>query len=115
MKTLIETVNALPPSLVRALARTHRGHRPMGDTEVARRSGLSRQTIWRLAQRTSWNGVPVDTVERFCAACGVNILHPRRHLDYLRRKRKVAIRKSPRLIALLAKANGAVTRRPGHA
>jgi hypothetical protein len=39
-------------------------------------SGLSERTILRTAYRTSWRGVKIGVMDRFCRACRINILNP---------------------------------------
>ena len=103
MKTLLEVFNSFPPTLVRAVARSKNGRHPMADAEIARRSGLSKDSVRRISSLTVWDTIGVITVDRFTAACGVNLLHVRRHVDYLRRRKKVAVLKSPRQTMLLKK------------
>jgi len=43
---------------------------------MAQMSGLSERTILRTAYRTSWKGVKTGVVDKFCRACGVDILNP---------------------------------------
>jgi len=39
-------------------------------------SGLSERTILRTAYRTSWRGVKIGVMDRFCRACRINLLKP---------------------------------------
>ena len=101
MKTLLEVINQFPPTLVRAVARTRNGRKPISDSEISRRSGLSKDSVARISRLRSWDTIGVNTMDSFSTACGVNLLHVRRHIDYLRRRKKVAVLKSPRQTALL--------------
>jgi hypothetical protein len=62
----------------------------MSYSEIAARSGLNRSTVVAISSKTSWRGLTLDTIIRFTNGCGVNLLRLDRHLDYLRRRKKVA-------------------------
>lgn len=58
----------------------------MSCQDIADKSGLSKSMVANLAQRDSWDGIPIDTVTKFAMACGVNHLKLERTLDFMRRK-----------------------------
>ncbi len=53
--------------------------------EIAAKAGMSKGAVVRLSKKRSWDNVPVLTVQKFMDACGIDPLHPRRKLWYLRR------------------------------
>jgi hypothetical protein len=86
MSRLLEKLDALPPCLVRLIARDpkHPGRRlPLMD--IAKRAGLSYGTTARLSLKRTWGNTPPWIIDAYCAACGVDILHPKRSLQYLKR------------------------------
>jgi hypothetical protein len=86
MSSLVENLNRLPPCLVRLIARDprHPGRRlPL--LRIAQRAGLSYGAVARLSLKRSWSNVTPRVIDCFCSACGVDILHPKRSLQYLKR------------------------------
>lgn len=75
---LLDTTN---PAKCRFLARKNGGKAPMSHEDVARRSGLHRATVIRLSHRTTWKGIPPETIDAFCRGCGIDILRPGRRRD----------------------------------
>lgn len=88
--TLQQQLDKFPPALCRLVARKHRGRRPLTRREIASRSGLSLRQVDYLSKRTTWGGTTVKAMCAFATACGVDLLHPRRHVDWLRRRPKSA-------------------------
>lgn len=83
--SLVQSLDRFPPCLVRLVARdpNRRGHRlPLHD--LANKAGLSYGATLRLSQKKTWANVPPKTIDAFCAACGVDILHPSAKLEYLK-------------------------------
>jgi len=100
--TLTDTLDRLPPCLVRLVARDpkRRGRRlPLHD--LAAKAGLSYGATLRLSQKRTWANVPPKTIDAFCAACGVDILHPSAKLEYLK-----DVLKHPSGYRLLGAKNG---------
>jgi hypothetical protein len=87
--TLLEVANQFPPCACRFLARKKNGHLPMSHRDLAAASGLSKTKVAELSLRRSWEGVPIDVVEAFSKACGVDLLRPGRTWEYLRRYKRV--------------------------
>src|SRR5437660_1035509 len=86
MSNLTQTLDRLPPCLVRLVARDrHHPGRRMPLLDIADRSGLSYGAVARLSHKKTWSGTAPLVIDRYCAACGVDILHPRRALQYLKR------------------------------
>lgn len=83
--SLIESLDRLPPCLVRLVARNgHSGHR-LSLAALSDRSGLSYGAVQRLSEKKSWKDTPPWMIDAFCSACGVDPLRPRAKLAYLRR------------------------------
>lgn len=76
MQTLLSKLNSLPPYKVRLHARHKRGRYPIPMTaeEIATSAGLTTPLVQRISRLRSWNTVRVETMLRFCAACGVELL-----------------------------------------
>lgn len=85
-KTLLQTLDRLPPFVVYALARkgNHSKKRPPLEELVAA-SSLSYRTFLRIARKLSWKTIRIDQIESFCGACGVDLLRQRDQLDFIRR------------------------------
>lgn len=56
----------------------------MSHADLAQATGLAKSTISKLSLKSSWNGVPVDVMDSFMAACGVDLMRPSRVRNYLR-------------------------------
>jgi len=82
--TLLDKLTALPPYKLRLLARHKWKRRPMTSQQIADRSGLTKMTVQRLSRCRSWNKITVETMLRFSAACGVEMLHQRRAMQYIK-------------------------------
>lgn len=70
--TFWKRVERFPPILCRLLARKPYG-RPLTDTEIAQKAGLSTYQVCTLAQSADWRGVDIYTMRSFMQACGINI------------------------------------------
>jgi hypothetical protein len=84
--SLVKKLDAIPPCLVRLIARDprHPGRRlPL--LAIAERAGLSYGATRRLSLKRSWGNVTPRIIDSFCSACGVDILHPKSSVDYLKR------------------------------
>jgi hypothetical protein len=92
---LTEKLNRFPPFLCRVVARKGKGKgcRAMTLTEIATESGLDVSTVSKLSHKRVWDKEPLWVISKYAMGCGVNLLHPRRHLDYLKRRKKISIRK----------------------
>lgn len=90
--TLRERLNRFPPFLCRSVARKGRGYEMLNLREIAKRSGLPLATVSRIAYLRTWDSLSLGVIERFSLACGVDVLHPRRHVDWLKRRKKLAWR-----------------------
>lgn len=62
--------------------------------EIAARSGLPRSTVCELSKLTTWKSVTVGNAFLFASACGVDLLHPRRQIEYVKHRMKLSIRKA---------------------
>ncbi len=89
---LIEKLDRFPPSLVILVARKNRGRTAMTLSEIARASGLSLRQVKLMAHRATWRGSRLETVDALAQACGVDVLRPKRHVDWFKRRKKTAWR-----------------------
>ena len=84
MITLLDKLTTLPPYKLRLLARHKWKRRPMTNLQISERSGLALETVRRLSRCRSWNKITVETMLRFSAACGVEMLHQRRAIQFIK-------------------------------
>lgn len=84
--TLMEAVGRVSPKACRLIARKNRGRLPMSCADIAALSGLSKSRVADISKMESWKGIPIDTVEAFARACGVNHLKAEAQLDFIRRR-----------------------------
>lgn len=61
----------------------------MSCQEIADQAGLSKSYVAHLSAKRSWAGVPIDVVQAFSLACGVDIMRPKPVISFLKRKKKV--------------------------
>lgn len=87
---LLARLNKLPPFICRFIARKRAAnahfsfYEPLSHSDIAKRSNLPRSTVADLSVKESWDGVPVNVIDAFAAACGVDLMLPGRHLRWLR-------------------------------
>lgn len=87
---LLSRANQLPPFICRFIARKRKqseGRRrlvPLSHSDIAERANLPRSTVADLSVKESWEGVPLNVVDAFASACGVNLMRPSKHLAWLR-------------------------------
>lgn len=86
MASLLAKVEKFPPFLCRILARKNRGRAGLSHLELSKLSGLSKSKVAELSFKTTWAGIPVDIVDRFSTACGVNHLQTKLQVDFLVRR-----------------------------
>lgn len=67
----------------------------MSHREVALKAGLPKTKVEELSVKTSWEGVPVDVVDKFAKGCGVNMTNLKRQIEYVRRRKMAHLRKAP--------------------
>tara|TARA_R110000851_G_scaffold34421_1_gene91462 strand:+ start:376 stop:714 length:339 start_codon:yes stop_codon:yes gene_type:complete len=75
--------------MVIALARKGKGKgvKKMSFDEIAQKAGMTRRTIHRFANRISWNGVAIESIQNLCDACSVDLISQWGTLDYLNKTR----------------------------
>lgn len=66
----------------------------MSVRELAEKSGLSKSRVAELSIKRSWKGIPIDTVEAFTRACGVNLMRPSETIWYLRKSKRVHLERA---------------------
>lgn len=82
----LERLNRLPPNVCRLLAREpHRAKVPLTTEQIAKRSGLSKQTVLKISKLRSWASVTLQNLERFEFGCGIRPGSEARQLWYLKR------------------------------
>ncbi len=91
---LFASAQRITPIECRLLARA--GGYWLTNQQLSERSTLPRSTVRRLSELTSWAGVPVDEADLFSRACGVDLLHPRRSIDYINRRSFAHLKCNPR-------------------
>lgn len=92
---ILEKINRFPPFLVRAVARKNRGRDYMTLADIAEKSGLPVKTIQRISKKARWDDIPLAVADKFALACGVDLLRIRRHVEFMKRRRKVHMEKNP--------------------
>lgn len=86
--SLLQKADRFPPCLCRFVARKNHGMDPMSHREIGRKARMSKDTVASLSLKTSWKGVPVDVIDRFSWACGVDIMNPKNAVRFLRKGKK---------------------------
>lgn len=86
--TLTETLDKFPPCLCRLVARQPGRYRRMTLLELSVVSGLSYGSVRRLSLKKTWANVPPEIIDKFAGACGVDILHTKRKVFYVKRALK---------------------------
>lgn len=86
--TLLEKADRLPPYICRYVARKKHGTEPMSHTDIAKASGLSRSFVAVLSKRRTWKGIPINVIDSFSIACGVNLSTPSETIDFLKNSDK---------------------------
>lgn len=80
---ILSHVDQVPPALARFCARIN--GKPKTLKQIAKESGLSFKTAYWIALQPTWANVSFGEAMKFAAACGLDLLRPRRKLFYLRR------------------------------
>lgn len=93
--TVLSKLDRLPPVAVRLLARKHRGRVGMSHDDIAKASGLPKTRVQELSFKTTWAGIPVDVIDKFATACGVDFFHANAQVKFLVRRKKAYIYKAP--------------------
>lgn len=83
--SLFATAEQWPPYLCRLVAKKRAGSSWVGLScrDIEQLSGLPRSTVAELSYRKTWEGVPIDIVEKFMKACGVDPLRAKRLVYFL--------------------------------
>lgn len=89
---LFKIADRFPPCLCRLVAR--KGWTPMSTRDLAAKSGLSKSYVSNLSKRSTWKGIPIDVVDRFVAACGINLLSPKRTIEYLKSSKMIHLKRA---------------------
>lgn len=82
--------------ICRLMARDKTGRRRLTLRDIQRRSGLGIGTIRAMSVMASWDHVKVGTMLRFCDGCGIDLLHVRRQMEHLKRRRLIHTRRETR-------------------
>ena len=86
--TFLEKANRFPPYICRYVARKRHGTEPMSHSDLAKASGISRSYIAELSKKKTWKGIPINVVDAFSIACGVNLSNPKETVDFLKHAEK---------------------------
>lgn len=89
---IFELAEKFPPHVCRLLARKANGRRPMSCRDLAVEAGLSKSYVAELSRKRTWAGIPIDVVEKFSLACGVDLTRTRNVKIYIRRNKKIHLR-----------------------
>lgn len=89
--SLLAKADLLPPCICRLIARKNKGRQGRTNEDIARESGLSLSLIKDYCFRTTWKGLPIDSVDAFARGCGINLMKMERDLEFLRRRKWVHI------------------------
>jgi hypothetical protein len=82
----LEKMDRLPPNVCRLIARTpHRMKEPLTTEQIAKRSGLSKQTVLKISKLRSWASVSIFQMERFKEGCGLTCGKECLQLAYIKR------------------------------
>lgn len=92
-------LKSFPPFLVRLCARKSRGRVWMTRADIIRISGLAGRVIDKISIARTWGKFDIDTVIAYTTACDVDLATLRRHKDYIKRRKQLAWRDRPDLIA----------------
>lgn len=95
MASILDRIENFPPFVCRLLARKHRGRVGMSHEDIAKASGLARSTVISISFRRTWVGIPIETVDRFSAACGVDFFCTKDQRKFLRKYPKGYVYKAP--------------------
>lgn len=96
--TLLERFDRCPPAFCLLVARKNRGRAAMTRRDLALVSGLGLRTIARYSGRVSWRGIALEDIQSFAAACGVNLLHPKKQIDWFRRRKRASWRGREKMV-----------------
>lgn len=87
--SLTAHLDNIPPCLCRIAARDpKRIGRRLSIMELSAKSGLSYGATRRLSLKKTWGNTPPVIIDKFAGACGVDLLHPKRTIEYLKRALK---------------------------
>lgn len=79
-------MDKLPPNVCRLLAREPKmSKRPLTTEQIAKRSGLSKQTVLKISKLRSWATLSLAQMEAFKFGCGVIPGREAIHRAYLKR------------------------------
>lgn len=67
----------------------------MSHNDIAKASGLPKSTVADLSFKPTWAGIPVDVIDRFAGACGVDFFHAKEQVKFLLRRQKGYIYRAP--------------------
>lgn len=70
-------LDKFPPFLCRAVARNSTRTKALTVEAIATASGLTKRTVQRLSNKTSWDGISVEVAFSFATACGIDLINPK--------------------------------------
>jgi len=85
----LQKLDKMPPHWCRLVARhPHLMKRALTTEQIAKRSGLSKQTVLKLSKLRSWGNVTISQMESFKFGCGVIPGKEAIHRAYVERTKK---------------------------
>lgn len=94
-----DLLDKYPPITIRLVARHSHGRRWITRAMLIRKSGLCPRTVDRVSRAKSWKGIDVDVQLKFLDACEVDLLDMSKHVRFLKRSFKAAIKKDYKKVA----------------
>lgn len=88
---LLEYVDQIPPCICRLVARKNHGRNALTHRDLAKLCGISKSYVADLSMRSTWRGVPIEIIQVFGEACGVDFARPNRVRYYLRTYKKIHV------------------------
>lgn len=84
IKTLVDWLDErCPPFLAIALARTGRNGDWIRLSDIAKKSGISSRTMWRVFGEVSWGKHTIFQISAILEACRIDIFHMGRQHEYM--------------------------------
>ena len=94
---LLGLLDKTPPAMIRFIAKNPDGSAPT-NVQIAKRAGIDREKIHKMSLKTSWDNFTVMEIDRFCSACGWDVIDHNSIRRFIKRAKFVHIqRATPRL------------------
>lgn len=80
---ILEQANQIPPFLCRVIARRKNGWTLKSIREIAELSGIPKSKVALIAVMKTWDDVTLSQADAFARACGVDLMNPKPHKNWL--------------------------------